>query len=203
MGPGLGIKLQAQTEWHSPSTLVTSINHLTAKTLRAWQNFKTLKQTVKFTICVCPHKCASSILRCHKMNQPDDSDCNWVLRLSIGTPGEWQTEPAIWKKKKIPLGGVVILGSLEVRPLFSFMMLIAYRHPLTVRSQLRLDRQPGETHCPSPSLQQNHNIWCFMLKIALHSFCLTAYNCVQGSKQEAQKKRTEEFKEMLAIHKVD
>lgn len=100
MGPGLGIKLQAQTEWQSPSTLVTSINHLTAKTLRAWQNFKTLKQTVKFTICVCPHKCASSILQCHKMNQPDDSDCNWVLRLSIGTPGEWQTEPAIWKKKK-------------------------------------------------------------------------------------------------------
>lgn len=56
------------------------------------------------------------------------------------TPGEKQSGPAIWEKK-IHLWadwqrGVVMLGGMEERPLFPFMMLIAYRHPLTEQSAL-------------------------------------------------------------------
>lgn len=113
----------------------------------------------------------------HTVNQPDKSDCNWVPRQSIGTPGE----PAIWKEK-IPLEGVVMLGGTEVRPLFSFTMLIAYRHPLTVRSQLKDEtHSQGKHTAPLPSLHRNHNHLMFHAENSLkflqsHSLCMGGEN---------------------------
>lgn len=76
------------------------------------------------------------------------------------TPGERQSEPAIWREKKdYWLAGREVSSRWEAwrRGLSSpFMMLIAYRHPLTVSSQLTVkvdetDSQ-GKHTAPSSSL---------------------------------------------------
>lgn len=64
------------------------------------------------------------------------TDCNLALRLSVSkTPGKTEMEKKRFQKWAGWLRDVVLLGGMEERPLFPFMMLIAYRHPLTVSSQ--------------------------------------------------------------------
>lgn len=131
--------------------------------------------------------CVLSSPSLHWMNQPEEpawyisQKTHRLLTETLCIKNTWRKMKTDGDmKEKSPevgwpgqLRGVVTLGGMKQRPLSPFMMLIAYRHPLTVSSQpycKSKTRQTarGNTLPPLQVCYKNHNIWCLMPEIASH-----------------------------------